>query len=395
MFLMHNVSAQSLLDIYKKGVVKLAPDSEYGKGNDWEKVFAAYLGETETHNRSIVMMPNGSVVVNYSRNAHPFYTMFDANGKFVKEFGMTNQSGKRERNVHRIEGVINNNFFTVGDNMGKINFMDFSGNLVKTVTVDWQTLDMIPMSNNKIAIVGSTSWGDRQRYFVTILDYQTNQQKMIWDNFKKHEIISVGTGSGMVMFSTGANVRPCIAFANNQLIVALPNSGEILFYDINGTLKSKQKVDWQQKFLSVSEQKENEKKAIERATARRKELQESGNTKRETVTMMDNLIQARRANLEQIKDPKPLPLFANVIKDSDGNLLFFEVPEKEGANQFNVWIFQNGGKFVAKSSFVCDDFDLSIMPSRMVFHNGYIYALQTLKSTSGNPLRLVRFKVSN
>jgi hypothetical protein len=177
--------------------------------------------------------------------------------------------------------------------------------------------------------------------------------------------------------------------------VALPNVGEILFYDVTGTLKSKQKVDWPQKYLSVAEQKENKKRAIERATARRKELQESGPSKMETVQMMDNLIQAHKTSMDQIKEPFPLPMFANVIQDSDGNLLFFEVPEKEGANQFNVWIFQNGGKFVAKSSFVAEGFDLSITPSRMIFHKGHIYALTTLKNASGNPLRLVRFKVGN
>ena len=101
------------------------------------------------------------------------------------------------------------------------------------------------------------------------------------------------------------------------------------------------------------------------------------------------------ADLEKIKTPLSIPVFSNVIKDSDGNLLFFEIPKEDGANKFNVWVFQNGGKFVCQSSFVCDDYDLSITPSKMVFHNGYIYALQLLKNTKGNPLRLVRFKVGN
>jgi hypothetical protein len=84
-----------------------------------------------------------------------------------------------------------------------------------------------------------------------------------------------------------------------------------------------------------------------------------------------------------------------MIKDSDGNLLFFEMPEEDGANKFNVWVYQNGGKFVCQSSFECDDYDLSITPSKMVFYKGYIYALQTLKDTKEMPLRLVRFKVGN
>jgi hypothetical protein len=100
-------------------------------------------------------------------------------------------------------------------------------------------------------------------------------------------------------------------------------------------------------------------------------------------------------DLQKIKDPIPIPAFSTIIKDSDGNLLFFEYPKEENANRFNVWVYENGGKFVCQSSFVCDDYTLQINPSKMVFHKGYIYGLQQLKNAKGVPLRLVRFKVSN
>ncbi|MDL2326431.1 hypothetical protein LJC67_05105 [Bacteroidales bacterium OttesenSCG-928-A14] len=60
-----------------------------------------------------------------------------------------------------------------------------------------------------------------------------------------------------------------------------------------------------------------------------------------------------------------------------------------------MWILKEGGQFICQSSFICDDYDLSITPSKMVFHNGYIYSLQTLKNAKGNPLRLVKFKLTN
>jgi hypothetical protein len=82
-----------------------------------------------------------------------------------------------------------------------------------------------------------------------------------------------------------------------------------------------------------------------------------------------------------------------MIKDSDENLLFFEYPKEKNANKFNVWIYKNGGEFICQSSFECDDYELEINPSKMVFYNGYIYALQKLKSAKENPLRLVRFKL--
>jgi len=56
-------------------------------------------------------------------------------------------------------------------------------------------------------------------------------------------------------------------------------------------------------------------------------------------------------------------------------------------------IMQDGGKFACQSSFVCDEYELMINPSKMVFHNGMVYGLQKLKNSTGIPLRLVRFKV--
>jgi len=417
--LWHEMSAQSLLDIYKKGVVKLTPDAEYAQGNSWDKVFETYYDTLYNrpmgNRKSIVLMPNGSVVVNHAyRN---FYSLFDANGKFVKEFGIKNSSGKQIQKINAIEGIINNNFFTGLDNMGKMICFDFNGNYVKTLTLNYMTKGMIPMTDNKIAVVGWSIWKDRFRDFVAIVDYQTNKEKIIWEQFTDREISNDGKkinerplfnysyyfkkGGGISCTTmpysnaVGISSPPQIAFVNNQLIVALPHNGEILVYDINGNLKSKDKIEWGENSISVDKQKEIQKKAIESYSKRKDALIVSCGEDNENIKALESMIKQMNEDLDKITTPIPMPVFSNIIKDSDGNLLFFEMPQSEGANKFNVWVYQNGGKFVCQSSFECDDYDLSITPSKMVFYKGYIYALQTLKKTNGNPLRLVRFKVGN
>lgn len=100
-------------------------------------------------------------------------------------------------------------------------------------------------------------------------------------------------------------------------------------------------------------------------------------------------------DLTRITEPIAMPSFSTILKDSDGNLLFFEYPKEENSNKFNVWIYENGSKFVCQSSLVSDEYNLVINPSKMVFSNGYIYELQLIKKATGVPLRLVRFKVTN
>jgi len=156
-------------------------------------------------------------------------------------------------------------------------------------------------------------------------------------------------------------------------------------------LMSKKEIDWGRSYISVEEQKEIQKKAIARFSCE-ENLKGSDS---EHLKGYKFFVKQMQEDLEKITTPIPKPVFSNIIKDSDGNLLFFEVPETEGGNKFNVWVYQDGGKFICQSSFECDDYNLVITPSRMVFHNGYIYSLQTLKNATGNPMRLVRFKVGN
>ena len=417
MFLIHDSYAQSLLDVYKKGVVKLTPDMEYAQGNQWDKVFETYYDETYGNRKSIIVTPDGSVVVNHP-GSH-FYSLFDANGKFVKEFvvaGKERSGGQRNR-TEAIAGVINNNFFAAPDQLGKMLCFDFDGNFVKTLTLDYMTRQVIPMNNNKIAVVGWVIWKDRFRDFVAIVDYQTNEEKIIWDQFSENSIMGnsrqlfnytyrFGVRERIVVLSTmpysgitGISSPPQIAFVNNRLVVGLPHSGEILTFDANGRMLSKEKIEWGKNYISVEEQKEIQKRAIETMSKRDNLIVTTSLSQEElrieNIKAREYFLSQMEADLNRITTPIPIPIFSNMIKDSDGNLLFFEMPAQAGANRFNVWIYRDGGKFEGQSSFVCDDYDLSITPSKMVFHNGYIYALQTLKNANGNPLRLVRFKLSN
>ena len=416
-----SVSAQKLIDIYKKGTVKLVPDAGYAQGNDWDVVFSTYydtIYNTPMGNRkSLKIMPDGSVIVNHTyRN---FYSKFAPDGRFEKEFGIINSKGVRYKKTNAIEGIINGNtFFTGLDNMGNMTCFDFNGNYRKTLKLDYMTRQMIPLPNNKIAVVGWVIWKDRFRDFVSIVDYETNNEKIIWEYFtqnprnmghsklfnysymwKEGGAISITT----MPFSkfTGMAASPQISCVENNLIVALPTTGEILIFDTDGNLKTKDKIGWATNYISVEEQKEIQKKAIEKYKkigtfnyTRWVTPEKNTITPEENKSAYDAILKQMEEDLEKIAEPLPIPIFSTIIKDSDGNLLFFEFPKEGETNKFNVWIYENGGKFVCQSSFSCDDFNLAINPSKMVFYNGYIYSLQLLKQSTGVPLRLVRFKLT-
>lgn len=407
------LQAQNLIETYKKGTVKLVPDTEYAKGNNWDKVFETFndtlYGKHMGFRKSIRLLPDGSVVVD-----HPYrnlYTKFSPNGVFEKEFQLVNSKGVPFKKTYQIAGIINNNtFFTNLDNVGNMICFDFDGNYKKTLKLDYMA-GMLALPNNKIAVVGWAIWSDKFRDFVALVDYETNEEKIIWDHFtdrscepeKECKLFNYSyffKERGAISFntmphtkSTGMSARPIISTNGDQLIVTLPSEGDIIIFDFEGNKIGKNKVPWANNYISIEEQKEIQRKAIAKYKSMKDQTIASWVSPEENRLAMETIIKNMESDLEKITDPIPIPAISTIIKDSDDNLLFFEYPKEEGSNKFNVWVMKNGGEFICQSSFVCDEYNLQINPDKMVFRNGMIYSLQTLKNANGVPLRLVRFKL--
>jgi hypothetical protein len=403
--------SQDLIDKYKTGTVKLVPDTEYAQDNDWSTVFRSYYDTIYNKpmgmRKSLVLLPDGSLIVNHAYR--DYRTKFSPKGKYEKEFTIQKAGHKS------IMGVINGNtLFTGLDNMGKMTCSDLNGEYKKTLTLNYMTKDIIALNNGKFAVVGWVIWSEKFRTFISIVDYDTNKEKLIWEHFDDREFTSDGKKlnnhepfnysiklkeGGVISCTTmpfskrtGKGIPPQLTTVKNELIVAIPNTGEILVYDLEGNLKSKSVIDWQNSTISVDEQKAIQQKAIDDY----KSYIEKGDKRvQNNLEAYKEMISEMEEDLKKINTPIAKPSFSNIIKDSDGNVLFFEIPEEKDANIFHVWAYNKVGQFATKCTFVCDDYDLNISSNKMVFKDGYIYGLQTLKETNGNPLRLVRFKLES
>jgi len=401
--------SQDLMSKYKTGTVRLVPDLEYAQSNDWNTIFRSHddilYNKPVGMRKSLVLLPDGSAVVSHAyRNYH---TKFSPTGKFEEEI-VIDKAGHQS-----VLGVLNKNtLFTNPDNTGKMICSDLNGKFIKTLTLDYIAKDIIALSNKKFAVVGWVLWSEEIRLFVSIVDYETNSEKVIWDHFINRSFSSRGKvlnnrkpfnytielkDGGLASFntmpyskSTGTGIPPQITIVKNELLIAIPNTGEILVYDLNGNLKSKSKIGWPNTSLSVGEQKAIQQKAIDRY---REYIENGDEFVQENLSAYNQVIAYMEEDLENINTPMEKPSFSNIITDSDGNVLFFEIPEEKNANIFHVWVHDQEGQFVTKCTFVCDEYELNISSSKMVFRDGYIYALQNLKRKEAIPIRLVRFKL--
>ncbi len=415
--LIGNINAQKLLDIYKNGPVKLIPDTEFGKTNDWNNVFKTYNDTMHKKHvgkrKSLIILDDGSFIVNhYYRN---FFTKFNPDGKFEKEFSIVNSKGEKMKTPD-ISGILNNEIFYTGlTNMGKMTCFDLEGNYLKTLTLNYMAKQIIPLPNKKLAVVGWVIWSDRFRDFVSILDYETNEENIIWDHFTKRPkndskdqmfVYSYNLkNGGLIRFRTmphtgylGFRPAPIISLLKDKLLIAIPPNGEILEYKLDGSYITKKKVNWEPGSITPAEQIEIQEKTIKKYKKQVKSMESQTDKTERIIEYLEYykvIIKKMEEDLTKISEQIPIPYFSTVIKDSDGNLIFFEYPKEEGANKFNVFTYNAEGKFVCQSSFICDDYNLVINPDKLVFFNGYLYGLQELKEAEGVPMRLVRFKLEN
>jgi len=404
-------NAQQVTNVYKNKTIKLVAKNDFAQGNDWAKIFRSYYdttfyGKQIGKNKSLIVLDNGRIVVNnIYRN---YYTVFNVDGVFNKEMHIKNTDGKIIKKTRSIYGTINNTFYTNADNMGNVLCFDFNGKLVKKLKLNYSVRQIITLSNTKLAVVGWSIWKDKFRDFVAIVDYNTNKQKIVWTHFtsrapkEKRRFNYSYTFSNGYMVSlntmpftkvTGLSIPPIIQSIDNELIVAVPSSGEIFTYNIKGEQVNSSKIQWAKNYMSVEEQKIIQRKAIEKYKKLLGHKIVGSISLEENNQAINSIIEKMKTDLNNINDKLQIPVFSTVIKDSENNLLFFEIAEKTNQNKFNVWTMDNKGEFIAKSSFICDDYNLEITPDKMVFHNGYIYSLQTKKNVKGNPLRLVKFKL--
>lgn len=165
---------------------------------------------------------------------------------------------------------------------------------------------------------------------------------------------------------------------------------------MDGKLLKSNKVNWDNGEISIAELQEAKKKQqkkFDEMEPPQAIIDQMGYEN--AVRYKNEMIAFNRKFQKPISKAKPKPYFSTFIKDSDNNLLFFEYPEEEGKNKFNVYTFDDNGKFVCQSAFVCDDYNLVINNDRLIFKDGYLYGIQVLKEADGIPMRLVKFKLSN
>lgn len=421
-------SSQKLLDIYKNGPVKLIADKTYGAKNNWETLFNLYndtltRGVGREEDKKIVLAPDGSVFMSH-KNRWEIWK-FGPDGNFVKKFGAKGSKPGQFIYMPSVHPVAENKYVFTSDVGGRMNFFDLEGNFVKKIGLKYIGQDFQPIGGAEILLKGFVIWNKKTRYIIVRLNLNSEKEVIIYDYFrdsgeplraKSIDSIINAQKKNLNFHIPGDYVNnnfSNITFSPDGIFIKCDrNSGELIVVDKYGKERQKIKLDVERVRIVESDVNENYQSMKQVLTRRVEDIKKmvpisSPNTasypnrSSENLNLYLNLNQKLLENIDLYKNIKNyypyFPYFSNIISDDEGNLLVFEFTnsDQKESNIFNVIAYDNTGKKLARTSFVCDDYDLSFSGSTFVISKGYVYAVAKLKNIKGMPLRLVKFKISN
>ncbi len=368
---------------FKAESIRLIPDETFLKDADWEKIFhndhafkpAGFTGL----NKQIKIGLNGRVYVS-DRYTYSI-SIYDQSGKFLKSFGKQGYGNGEFANNQDLDGFLNNELIITSDNQGRINLFDLDGNFEKLITIDFIPLKIFPLKSGNMMVYGHVPVkGRKYKHVLAELNTATGKYILVYEKIieldekrfititKDSSIISVGApySRGKELVRLGSN---------DQIIFAENKSGEITILELANGKSARSSFTIHGDPIPISEKEKEE--YYENFKAR----------------LIKNDMDPAAA--EKIKAegffPEHLPYFYNLAIDEMNNLLFFIYTNNEGED-FAFSAYNLEGKFLGKSKFEIEGYDLLANVSSLKFKDGYVYTL-AVKKGEEQSLRILKCRV--
>ncbi|MBP1673117.1 MAG: hypothetical protein H6Q25_932 [Bacteroidetes bacterium] len=396
-----HLNGQNLISLYKNGNIKLVEETNYGSKNDWNSLLFDYnleqYGKETGKMKRIVVAPDGSIFMSHKSKYEIW--KFDKNGNFVLKFGKKGSGKDQFPFLPTVEGIMDGKYIFTSDCQGRIKFFDLNGKFVKMIQLKYMPLEIIPLANSKLAILGYTN----NKSIVVIKDFNTETEKRILtENSSSIEgSMSIELPGGNKMYfqppySQTSSEKICIATAKNgNLLVALTSTGVVTEYSKDG--KKIQEFNLNIPPLKITEEDINDyyQTTIKGWTKFEENLMKMKKYSKDELEKIKKQYNSAALSFKEKKNyPDHLPFFTSLIVDSEGNLIVFEYTKTDQSNKFRAYTFDPKGKFVCTSSFQSDTYELNFEPNSMAFYQGFIYGVVFKKQCKDKCLRLMKFKMT-
>ncbi|MFC1514154.1 hypothetical protein ACFL5P_03990 [candidate division KSB1 bacterium] len=407
----------NLLEVYKSGKITLEADPDFADNIDIEVLFEEYsyrnIGSYLQLLNSMIISDNGDIFV--SNRGEFDIRKLDNNGNYITQFGSKGKNEGSFTDRPTLLSVSADNQILINQINGKMVVFDTDGNFSRNIQLDYPVRHCAMLSENSIVVSGRVPFRnpDRTRFYVIIHDLKTGDDNFIYSYFQDNSKYryELESDRGVVLFSSPYRFDQIhmLYSAADNIIVGREKGSEIAIYSKTGKEINRFGINGEP--LKITEDIKNDYyKNIE------KSYFVMGNYEITTDTLsvyyansgdstIVRRIQARLTDEEKTKVletiespaffPDHVPYFYKLMTDSDGNILVFIYTDDKSVHKFQV--------YSPKGEFICEtfldlgiyDIAISIRSKNMVFYKGDLYCLVSLKETEGNPVRLIKVKLSS
>lgn len=371
---------------YKKGPITLKGEKNFGEKNDWEALFFDRY-------REMIIAPDGNILVANSRQDN-FYK-FDKQGNFIKKFG---QHGEGPGDVYSPGelSILDNKYLVAGEyaSRRRITVWDFDGNCKKVVKTIKNPFFPTSLKENKIAYLTFSQPPEEKNGFqektqIIIKDIETGTEKIIQEislldrseiMLGKNMSTNIGNFFGEVFLSKTLDGNLLVGISNQPRIKILSPTGKEIF---SFNLKiSPIPIDsaYIKKFrdYTLSELYSKDEASMDSTHKFWHELDKKVFRTYDFSTIFD----------------KQLPLYYEILVDSDGNFLVFKYSDcLENCKTF-FQVYSSKGEFICETELDKGiyDFEIDRRFKNICFTTEGILGLFINKGDDEDVLRLIKSK---
>ncbi len=370
---------------YNAGILKLVPETSFLSNADWKALFhdesQTNAAEKAGLMKQVLVGPDEQIFIS-DRNTFTI-TILDKTGRVVKTFGKKGGNPGEFANNQDLDGILNDKLLVVSDNQGRINFFDLQGNFVHLITIDFMPLGVYPLKSGNLIVWGHVPVaGNQSKSVLAEVEYTSGRYKVFYENVKPNErpsIITVPKDKNLIAFGAPYSAgREMIRVTSDDRVILADNSSNkiALYTKIAGKYqKSEFTINTEPIKIGEQEKEEYYQKLKER-------LQKNG---------MD-VSYAEKAKAEGFF-PEYLPYFYNLVLDDKNNSLFFIYTNQKNED-YAFQAYSIDGKFLGKSEFKIEGYDLLSNMRSFKFTDGFVYTI-ALKKGEESPLRILKCKIVN
>ncbi len=353
-----------LIERYKKGEIKLIPDSKFGMNTNWDLLFRKNI---DNH---FAFLPDGSFFRSASK-AHKIYKFSD-NGDILFEFGQEGQ-GPGDINNPLELSILDEQYLLVRElaSQRRVSIFDLNGEFYKLIKLPYAVFGCTALKENKIAILAKNYITENnfsiENFTVFIRDISSGDEIKIASFQRK----SKKTVFSYANFFEEVYV---LRLKDGNFVIAFSGSPEISIYSAKGKKLYSFQTNLEREKITKKDVQYFTEKAINNAPTQfeRKRLK--------------NFVEMRK---NQIFFPDYFPYYQKITIDSEDNLLVFLNKKAFDSEDKVFQVYSKDGKYICTTKVNSGNF----IPKYLeIFHQEYVYMQLENKDHKGTSF-LAKIKI--